>query len=199
MNPIQPLVVSDAQDVSDTVTAALLSAGYLPLLARNAEECFQVMQEEIPDIVILDAELPMISGIHVAAMIRKDSNVPMIILAACDEEMECVRSLEIGAEDCVTKPIRPREFLLRVRNVLARHGKSVIENRERVALPYLQPIYQGEFIIDPNRYEIKVRGTNIAMPPLQFKLLFFLASHPDRVMSYSTLLEKVWEEPYSKS
>ena len=149
------LVVSNDQEVISLLTKELFAAGYAPQIARNAEECFEVTQEAMPDLVILDAELPLISGFTVATMLRKDSKVPLIMLSPCVEEMECVRSLEIGAEDCVTKPIRAREFMLRVRNVLVRYGKAVAQGDERLALAYLPPIYEGEFVIDPNRHQAR--------------------------------------------
>ena len=194
LDSVKTLVVSDDQGCIDRIAAEFRAAGYEMLVARNAEECFQALQNALPDLVVLDSTLPLISGFFVANAIRQDSNVPLIMLASCVEEAECVRSLEIGAEDCVAKPIRPREFMMRVRNVLARHGKGTLQDGERLASAYLPSVYEGDFVIDPNRHQIKVRGENVRISPLQFKCLLFLANHPNRVFSHIALLEKVWGE-----
>ena len=197
---ITALVVSNDPELLAVVTDSFDTAGYSLKIAHNAEQCFKMLPIALPDLIVLDAELPMISGLYVANMVRRDSDVPIIMVSSCVEEQECVESLEIGAEDCVSKPLRAREFMLRVRNVLARHGKEAPQDTKRVATTYLPAIYKGEFVIDPNRHQIKVRGKNLRVPPIQFKLLHFLANHPDHVFSQDELLEQVWEEksPHTK-
>ena len=177
------LVVDDEPKIVRTVRAYLENAGYRVVTADNGQMALTVFRHEKPALVILDLGLPGMDGLDVARTLRRDTNVPLIMLTARVDEADRLIGLELGADDYVTKPFSPRELVARVRAVLRRTGGE----RERAPAP----IVSGDVHIDLERRQVTVGGRSADLTPTEFDLLLVLARHPGRVFTRLELLDRV--------
>jgi two-component system alkaline phosphatase synthesis response regulator PhoP len=177
------LIVDDEPKIVKTVRAYLESAGFRVMVAEEGQMALTVFRHEKPALVILDLGLPGMDGLDVARTLRRDSNVPMIMLTARVDEADKLIGLELGADDYVTKPFSPRELVARVRAVLRRAGNE----REQAPLP----IVSGDVKIDLERRLVTVGGQTVELTPTEFDLLVVLARHPGRVFTRLELLDRV--------
>ena len=177
------LVVDDETKIVKTVKAYLESAGFRVATAEDGQMALTVFRHERPALVILDLGLPAIDGLDVARVLRRESDVPLIMLTARVDEADKLIGLELGADDYVTKPFSPRELVARVRAVLRRVGGE----REQ-AMP---PITAGEVEIDLERRQVTVAGRPVELTPTEFDLLVVLARNPGRVFTRLELLDRV--------
>jgi DNA-binding response OmpR family regulator len=177
------LVADDEPKIVKTVQAYLESAGFQVVTAGDGQLALTVFRHEKPALVILDLGLPGLDGLDVARTLRRESNVPIIMLTARVDEADKLIGLELGADDYVTKPFSPRELVARVRAVLRRVGG------EREQAP--PPITVGEVHIDQERRRVTVRGQAVELTPTEFDLLAVLARHPGRVFTRLELLDRV--------
>ena len=177
------LVVDDEPMVREVVCAYLDREGYATIEAQDGETALELIRTERPDLVILDVMLPKLDGYSVLERLRKESDVPVILLTARTEEVDRVLGLELGADDYVVKPFSPREVVARVRSVLRRTQPS------SEPAPRLE--YDG-LVIDGESREVIVGGEAVDMPPMEFDLLLHFAAAPRRVFSRAELLERVW-------
>lgn len=175
------LVVEDESKIVRLVRDYLKAAGFQVVVAYTGEEALVAFRHERPDIVVLDLMLPEMDGLDVARAMRKESDVPIIMLTARVEEADRVAGLELGADDYVTKPFSPRELVARVRAVLRR-----VKGRTAPKL-----IRVGEVEIDTERRTVKVAGRPVELTATEFELLTVLARHPGRVFTRLHLLEQV--------
>ena len=177
------LIVDDQPDIVRLVRDYLERAGFRVLTASDGEQALQVARSSHPDLVILDLTLPQLDGLDVARALRRDGDVPIIMLTARTEESDRVAGLELGADDYVTKPFSAREMVARVRAVLrrtsgARAGEDVIRVGESLTL-------------DVPRMETTVEGRTVALTPTEFQLLLHMARQPGRVFTRAQLLDAV--------
>ncbi|HZT43812.1 MAG TPA: response regulator transcription factor [Chthonomonadaceae bacterium] len=177
------LVVDDEQPIVEAVVYNLRKEGYQTLTAGDAEQCLNLARTERPDLILLDVMLPSASGFDICKSLRKQSDVPIIMLTARAEETDRVVGLEIGADDYITKPFSMRELMARVKTVLRRNTAPAAP-AEKITVDDLQ--------IDPSRYEVKVRGKTVELTRKEFDLLYFLARNPGQAFSRQTLLDRVW-------
>ena len=177
------LIVDDEPKIVKTVRAYLESAGFRVVIAEDGQMALTVFRHEKPALVILDLGLPGMDGLDVARTVRRDSNVPMIMLTARVDEADKLIGLELGADDYVTKPFSPRELVARVRAVLRRAGVE----REQAPLP----IVSGDVKIDLERRLVTLSGQTVELTPTEFDLLVVLARHPGRVFTRLELLDRV--------
>lgn len=183
------LVVDDEQPLLDALQYALQREGFEVITATDSEEALQTFNEQNPDLVILDVMLPTRSGFEVCQILRRRSNVPIIMLTAKGTEGDRVVGLEIGADDYVTKPFSMRELMARIKSVLRRASPP--------ASPAGPILKAGELTLDVNRHEARLGNTVLNLSPKEFELLRFLMEHPGQVFSRQTLLDRVWgEEKY---
>ncbi len=178
------LLVDDELPIVEAVAYNLKKEGYSVLTAADAEQCLDLARKEPPDLVLLDVMLPSASGFDVCRLLRKQTQVPIIMLTARADETDRVVGLELGADDYVTKPFNMRELMARVKSVLRRTAPQ-----ENVSGTLLQ---SGNLILDPERYEVRVAGKPLTLSPKEFELLRFLMMHPGRVFSRQVLLDRVW-------
>jgi phosphate regulon transcriptional regulator PhoB len=177
------LVVDDEQPIVEAVAYNLKKEGFRVLTAGDAEQCLEVAKRDQPDLVILDVMLPSASGFEVCRMLRKQGNIPIIMLTARADATDRVVGLELGADDYVTKPFNMRELMARVKGVLRRASpQEMIE----------QAVHSGNLTIDPSRFEVRIGARPVALSPKEFELLRFLATHPGQVFSRQVLLDRVW-------
>jgi DNA-binding response OmpR family regulator len=177
------LIVDDQPDIVRLVRDYLERAGFRVLSAGDGEQALQVARSGHPDLVILDLTLPRLDGLDVARALRRDGDVPIIMLTARTEESDRVAGLELGADDYVTKPFSAREMVARVRAVLRRtSGARAEEDVVRV----------GESLtLDVPRMETTVEGRAVALTPTEFQLLLHMARQPGRVFTRAQLLDAV--------
>ena len=140
------------------------------------------------DLVLLDLMLPGLSGTEVCTRIRRSSSVPVIMLTAKDSEVDKIVGLEIGADDYVTKPYSYRELVARVGAVLRRTSPAVQDSETLLEA--------GEVSMDVERHEVRVRGRAVSMPLREFELLELFLRNPDRVLTRSQIIERVWGADY---
>ena len=180
------LLVDDEDSIQKLLAYPLEREGYRVLQARDGEEALERFASERVDLVVLDIMLPKLDGLEVCKRLRAESEVPIIMLTARDDELDKVLGLELGADDYITKPFSIREFRSRVRALLRRAAVSrhVDEDGELISAEGLT--------IDLARRLVEVGGRRVQLTYVEFELLRILASHPGRVYSRRMLLEALW-------
>jgi len=181
------LVVDDEKDILELLKYNLEKDGYRVLTARNGREALKLARQN-PELVVLDIMMPELDGWEVCKAIRKDpatSKIPIIILTARDSEVDEVVGLELGADDYITKPVKVRTFLARVRRALKPRDVDLDQAASDV-------LTIGELAIHVNNYVVKIRGKELHLPKKEFEVLLFLARHPERVITRETLLNEIW-------
>jgi two-component system phosphate regulon response regulator PhoB len=179
------LIVEDESPILELLALNISQAGYNPLRAISAEHAEKLINEALPDIILLDWMLPGMSGIDFAKKLRSNTltkTIPIIILTARSDELDKVKGLEVGADDYITKPFSPRELNARIKAVLRRKAPELTEDLLKINGLELNPVSH------------RVSGNNkpLEMGPTEFRLLHFFMSNPERVYSRSQLLDKVW-------
>jgi two-component system phosphate regulon response regulator PhoB len=179
------LIVEDEGPILELLALNISQAGYNPLRAISAEHAEKLINEALPDIILLDWMLPGMSGIDFAKKLRSNAltkTIPIIMLTARSDELDKVKGLEVGADDYITKPFSPRELNARIKAVLRRKAPELTEDILKINGLELNPVSH------------RVSGNNkpLEMGPTEFRLLHFFMSNPERVYSRSQLLDKVW-------
>lgn len=183
------LVVDDDKEIAELVGIHLREEGYEVYKAYSGKEALEIFKQERIDLVILDVMMSVMDGNQVCSKIRDTSAVPIIMLSAKDAEMDMVSSLYQGADDYVTKPFRPMELMARVKSQLRRFqslGGGEQENAGVIDLPNLW--------MDKKTRTVKVYDREVKLTPIEFDLLYLLASHPGQVFATDDIFEKVWKE-----
>jgi DNA-binding response OmpR family regulator len=180
------LLVDDEEAVQKLLTYPLRKEGYQVVPALDGSEALERLREDNFDLVVLDVMLPRRDGYDVCRQIRARSAVPIIMLTAKADELDKVLGLELGADDYITKPFSVREFRSRVKAVLRRAALSGAEEG------FEAPIKAGVVEVDFERRQVTVRGESVQLTYVEFEILAALAAVPGRVLSRSTLLERVW-------
>ena len=185
------LVIEDDPDIVELLRYNLERESYRVTSAATGAEGWAQLERERPDLLILDLMLPEISGFDLCRRLRRDSeyqSLPVIMLTARSEEADVIAGIELGADDYITKPFSPRELVARVGAVLRR--------TERTEQPAPSPdegaLRFGDLVIDPTSHQVRRGGDDLPVTHLEFKLLHYLASHPQRVFSREQLLDRVW-------
>lgn len=176
------LVVDDEVKIVRVVRAYLEKEGYQVAEANDGRQALESARREHPDLVILDLMLPEMSGWDVCRTLRQESNVPVIMLTAQDEDTDKIVGLELGADDYITKPFNPKELMARVHAILRRVGRQAVE---------IKILGSGELKIDLDRREVRVAGAEVHLTPTEFDLLVTLAEHPGRVHTREQLMDRV--------
>jgi DNA-binding response OmpR family regulator len=184
------LVVDDEPTLRETLAEALDADGYRVVTAGDGREALARFRAEPPDLVLLDIMLPELSGIEVCRIIRRESDVPIVMLTARDAELDKVVGLELGADDYVTKPFSLRELSARIRAQLRRTEQAATE-----ALPAAVDI--GRVQADLAGHRLLRDGRPVPIKPKAFDLLAFLLRHPGQVFTRDQLLERVWGYDYA--
>lgn len=182
------LVVDDEKKITEIVSAYLERDNFSVITAYDGKEALEAVKKYSPDLIILDLMLPEISGWEVCQTLRKDSNIPVIMLTARDETTDKIVGLELGADDYVTKPFDAKELVSRVKAVLRRYEGHTTETRKK--------IHAGDLTIDIEKRLITRGEQNIELTPIEFDLLQLLAAHPGRVYSRLQLLDSIQGDAY---
>jgi len=179
------LIVEDESPILELLALNISQAGYNPLRAISAEHAEKLINEALPDIILLDWMLPGMSGIDFAKILRSNAltkSIPIIMLTARSDELDKVKGLEVGADDYITKPFSPRELNARIKAVLRRKAPELTEDLLEI----------NGLKLDPISHRVSGNNKPLEMGPTEFRLLHFFMSNPERVYSRSQLLDKVW-------
>ena len=176
------LVVDDEPTVRDIVSQYLTRDGFRVVTTGDGRAVMDMVEQESPDLIVLDVMLPGMSGLELCRAIRARRAIPVILLTARGEETDRIVGLEIGADDYVTKPFSPRELVARVRAVLRRSADG--------AAPDL--LVLGELEIDVPAREVRIGGRDVRLAAREFDLLAFLARNPRRVFTREQIMQSVW-------
>ncbi len=178
------MVVDDDAKTVELVKLYLKRDGYNVIVAYDGMEGLRLARESHPDIIVLDIMLPGMSGLEVCRTLRKETDVPIIMLTARTTENDKLIGLDSGADDYVTKPFSPKELAARVRAILRRLP-------EEPAARGPAEIKNGDLVLNFDRHEAFIAGNPLSLTPIEFKLLGTLVKEPGRVFSRSQLIEKV--------
>jgi len=182
--PKEILIVDDDKNICEVIKLYLQKEGYKVTLAYDGQAGIEAFERSTPSLVVLDIMMPRKDGWEVLKQIRKSSAVPVIMLTAKGETIDKVLGLELGADDYIVKPFDPKEFIARVKAVMRRANMQEEENRQ---------IKYNDLMIDISNYTVTYKGQIVEMPPKEIELLFFLASHPNKVFTREQLLQQVWD------
>ena len=178
------LVVDDEANIIDLVRLYLERDGYQVEAAADGAQAIEKIDSLSPNLVILDIMLPKMDGFEVCRQVRSQSDVPIIMLTARDEDIDKIVGLELGADDYLTKPFNPRELAARV--------KAILRRAERTPQVDTRPVTIGNVSIDPARREVTAAGEAVSLRAKEFDLLLTFAEHKGIVLSREQLLNLVW-------
>lgn len=191
MNETNILVVDDEKEIADLLELYLISDGFCVKKAYDAEDGLRIMKNEPIDLVLLDIMMPKIDGIEMCRRIRETNNVPIIMVSAKTQELDKIVGLTTGADDYVTKPFNPLELMARVKSQLRRYRElnPAQEKKEESSMIVLRNTR-----INKETHQVFVDEESIKLTPIEFDILYLLASHPGRVFSTDEIFEQVWHE-----
>jgi len=185
MDELTILVVDDDRTVSEVVSVYLKRAGYQVVVVGDGQAALDVLEREMPTLVVLDLKLPKVDGLEITRWLRARGDTPIIMLTARRGEADRILGLELGADDYVVKPFSPQELVSRVKAVLRRTYGSTAMTGER-------PLEVANLRIDPQTRVVEANGEEVPLTAKEFDLLWVLARHPRRVFNRDQLLDLVW-------
>jgi two-component system KDP operon response regulator KdpE len=178
------LVVDDDPQIRRVMKATLVGHGYEVIEARTGEEALEKLPGEMPNLVLLDMNMPGIGGLETCRLLRQGSDVPVIVLTVRDSERDKVAALDAGADGYVTKPFGIQELLARIRAALRRSPSSPESGPRGFSSPDLE--------IDFETRRVHARGTDVRLTPKEFELLRYLVAHSGKPVAHRELLQAVW-------
>lgn len=182
MNDLKIFLVEDDLALQKAMMYNLKKEGFEVISARTVEESLKVFKKNKFDFVLLDIMLPDGSGYDICEEIRKYSDVPVIFMTACEDEANVVLGLDIGGDDYITKPVRIRELISRIKAVLRRRG---IKEEDLIK--------SGELEVDLLRYKVSKRGEEINLTAMEYKLLLMFLRNKGQVLERDLILQKLWD------
>ena len=182
------LLVDDEQNIRELAALYLEKEGFAVDFAADGREAIQRFQQVQPNIVLLDVMMPGMDGFEVCRELRRESDVPVLMLTARSEDVDKIVGLELGADDYMTKPFNPRELVARVKAILRRYDSG---NRPKNSLAV------GKLTVDKARREVKIGGEPLDLRTKEFDLLVAFAENPGIALTRDQLLESVWGYDYA--
>jgi two-component system response regulator CssR len=184
-------IVEDDTNIQNIVAAYLKKEGFKVELVSSAEEAMELWNNHPPDMWILDIMLPGMDGYEFCKRIRRESNVPIIIISAKDDEIDKILGLELGGDDYLTKPFSPRELVARVKRLFQRTeaAKTVVSAEEN-------KIKAGDLLIYKEDRRVFWQGKEVDVTTKEFDMLLYLAEHDNRAFSREELLMTIWGDDY---
>ena len=185
------LVVDDEKEIAELVELYLVSDGYKVHKAYSAEEGLEILKSVPVDLALLDIMMPGMDGLEMCRKIREFNNIPIIMLSAKSTDLDKIMGLSTGADDYVTKPFNPLELTARVKSQLRRYtqlnpNNQVEKEENEISIHGLE--------INKENHRVVVYGEEIKLTPIEFDILYLLASNPGKVFSTDDIFEKVWNE-----
>lgn len=179
------LIVEDDRNTANLVATYLEKEGFVPLVEHDGEQGFLAIRERKPALVILDLMLPGMSGLDICRRLRAESNIPILMLTAREEEIDRVLGFSLGADDYVVKPFSPRELVERV--------KAILRRTQRMKGPESKVFRHGQLELDPEKHRVTLAGQNINLTSSEYKILATLMSAPGRLFSRGELLRRFYD------
>lgn len=183
------LVVDDEQDIIDLIKYNLDKEGFAVVTAADGEEGLEKARQELPDVILLDIMMPKLDGVEVCRRLRLESDFSDIVIAfltARNEDFTQIAALDVGGDDFITKPIRPRVLVSRIKALLRRSNRgSANGNNENI-------LELGDLTIDRERIALMKNGEQIDLAKKEFELLYLLASKPGKVFTREEIFSKIW-------
>ncbi|MFC4500903.1 MULTISPECIES: response regulator [Streptomyces] len=176
------LVAEDDRMQAELIRRSLLADGHTATVVHDGPAAVEAARRLEPDLVVLDLMLPVLDGIAVCRALRREDDIPVLMLTARAGEDDVLLGLEVGADDYMTKPYSPRELMARIRTVLRRSGRSVDRREEPV-------LRAAGIVVDPVRHEVHCDGLPVECTPAEFQILLALTGEPERVFSRGQLLQ----------
>ena len=183
------LVVDDEENIVQLIEYNLKNAGFQTISADNGQTALKRALAEKPDLIILDVMLPLLDGLDVVKELRKQSQIPILMLTARSEELDRVLALELGADDYLSKPFSTREMVARVKAILRRSSPES-PSEERLFLK------AGPVSMDASRHQVLLNGQEVQLTSKEYELLELLITNKGRVFSREKLLEQLWDYDY---
>ncbi|MFH1684565.1 MAG: response regulator transcription factor [Candidatus Margulisiibacteriota bacterium] len=182
------LIIEDEKDIVEALEYNLKNEGFKVYKAYDGRTGLKQARDKAPDLILLDLMLPLINGLEVCKILKKESvtaNIPIVMLTAKGSETDRVLGLELGADDYITKPFSMRELVARVKTIIKRYGKKT-EDISRAVIRF------RDLEIDIEKHEIKASGKLVELTAKEFALLRYLAENKDKAISRERLLDMVW-------
>ncbi|QKZ23694.1 response regulator transcription factor [Streptomyces chartreusis] len=176
------LVAEDDEMQAELIRRSLLSEGHTATVVHDGSAALDAARRLRPDLVVLDLMLPVIDGFGVCRVLRRDDDIPVLMLTARSAEDDVLLGLELGADDYMTKPYSPRELMARIRTVLRRSGRAAGRREDPV-------VRAAGIAVDPERHEVRCDGAAVECTPAEFEILLAMVAEPERVFSRRQLLE----------
>ena len=195
MDKQRVLIVDDDENIAELISLYLIKECYETRIEHDGESALASFKAFAPNIILLDLMLPGIDGYQVCREIRKDSNVPIIMLSAKGEIFDKVLGLELGADDYMIKPFDSKELVARVKAVLRRYNATPTD-AEKAPAQVGDYVEYPDLIINLTNYSVLYKGETVEMPPKELELLYFLASSPNQVFTREQLLDHIWGYEY---
>jgi two-component system alkaline phosphatase synthesis response regulator PhoP len=184
MNSAKILVVEDEASIRNIVRTYLENAGFTAICVDNGPEALELARQHDPDLIVLDLNLPGMDGTEVAARLRQESDVYILMLTARSEESDRVAGLRIGADDYLTKPFSPREMVARV--------EAILRRSRAIAQPARNVFEFEHIIVDADAHEVLAGEETVPLTSTEFNLLLELVRHAGRVLTRDQLIDRVW-------
>ena len=185
------LVVDDEKEIAELIEIHLMSQDYNVTKAKNGLEALKLLDENHFDLVLLDVMMPKMDGKETLKKIREKFNIPVIMVTAKTSEKDKVEGLTLGADDYVTKPIKPLELIARVKAQLRRF---TVLNPNKVEVEEPNEISIRNLYVNKVTHEVKVDDEQIKLTKIEFDILYLLAKNPNKVFSTEEIFENVWKE-----
>lgn len=182
------LIADDNQQITSIIQEYVKKEGYLPIVAWDGEQALNLYQQMQPDVVLLDVMMPKKDGFEVCREIRKQSNVPVIMITARGEDFDKIMGLDIGADDYIVKPFSPGEVMARIRAILRRISNTEKQNNQLFS-------YDG-LIINLDQYSVSIDSNPISLTKKELEILWTLVTNQNKVFSRDNLLNSLWGYDY---
>ena len=183
------LICDDDPVVHQSLSLYLDNEKYLHDSAFDGKQALEMIHRDHFDLMVLDQMMPGMTGMDVCQAVRKESQLPIIMLTARGEEIDRILGLEMGADDYIVKPFSPREVISRIKAVLRRTSAAPEAQSDET----LTTLTYGSLEIQPERYSVRLSGQDVSCTPREVELLYLLASHPGRTFTREQILSNVWD------
>jgi two-component system, OmpR family, alkaline phosphatase synthesis response regulator PhoP len=183
------LIVDDEPDILELIEYNLKKEGYNVLTANNGLEAIQIAKKNIPELIVLDIMMPKLDGIETCRQLRampEFKNTFMVFLTARSEEYSEISGFNVGADDYIAKPIKPRALISRINAILRRNQQTEAKVENKLEI--------GDLVIDREAYLVFQRGNKVVLAKKEFELLYLLASKPGKVFTREVILNNIWED-----
>ena len=200
MNNYNILVVDDDKEITEAIEIYLLNEGYKVFVAYDGMEALATIRKEDIHLVIMDIMMPNLNGTRATMEIRKEKEIPIIMLSAKSEDSDIILGLNLGADDYLTKPFNPLELVARVKSQLRRYKKfNKTSNEENAVTTFENTLVVEDITINLETHEVFKDGEEVKLTPTEFDILVLLAENRGKVFSIENIYNSVWKQEFMQS